>query len=354
MKKQNHVYAVILAGGSGTRFWPLSRESRPKQFLHLTGRGSLLQQTVKRIRSSIPAKQILIVTNQKHQFEVMNQLRGMGILLKNILLEPTGKNTAPAVCWAAQKIHQSDPKAVLAVFPSDHVILNNKKFLLYLNQAIVLAQKEYLVTFGIVPTRPATGFGYLKAKRVKKGGHAFLQVERFCEKPNLLKAQQFLKSGNYYWNSGMFVWKTETLLNEFKQYLPKLEMALRQKTDNRSIKKIWGNLQSVSIDYGILEKSKRVAAVFAPNLGWSDLGSWDSLSEVFPSDTGGNVFCGDHIGLNCANTVVWGHKRVIATIGVKDLIVVDTDDAVLVCHKNQAQKIREVVSLLKERKRKEV
>lgn len=354
MRKNKHLYAVILAGGSGTRFWPLSRENRPKQFLRLASNKSLLQQTVERLRPAIPSGQIYIVTNAKHKQQVIQQLRGQGVSAANILLEPSGKNTAPAICWAAQHIEQRDPQAVVAIFPSDHVILNQTKFLQYLDRAVRIAEKDYLVTFGLVPTRPATGFGYFQTVPVKDGAQDFLKVRKFAEKPTLAKAKAYVRSGNYFWNSGMFVWKAAVILEEFKKYLPDIAVAFEGRTDNKSVHRFWAKLTAISIDYGILEKSKRVAAVAAPGLGWSDLGSWDSLEEVFKPDREGNVFLGDCLNIGCRGTVVRGNGKFIAAIGLDNVIIVDAGDALLVCRKDRAQEIRQVVAFLKEKQRKEV
>ena len=223
MNSKLNLHAVILAGGSGTRFWPASRQSRPKQFLNLIGKGSLLQQTIKRILPKVPAPNIWIVANHAHQKEIKRQVAGLGLRRSQILWEPKGKNTAPAIGWAASRIHALNPQAIMAVLPSDHLIQNAPRFLGALEKAVRLARQDHLVTFGIVPTRPETGYGYLKIKKVGN----ILRVEKFVEKPDSAKAKRFVGGKNYLWNSGMFVWKTETILVAFKRHLPTIYAARR-------------------------------------------------------------------------------------------------------------------------------
>jgi len=368
MKKNSNHHAVILAGGSGTRFWPMSRKANPKQFLNITGNTSLLQETLKRIRSKIPAKNVLIVTNRNYASQIRKQVKAFKIPLNNILYEPEGKNTAPAVCWAAAKIYHANPQAIMAVLPSDHLILKTKKYLNCLSRAFQLASKNYLVTFGIQPTRPETGYGYLKTATAesaegKRRLHRDLRSQRlpfaasvvaeFTEKPNLAKAKQFIRNKNYYWNSGMFIWKTEIILNEFKRHQPKIYKLVGEKYSQKYINRVWKKLPSISIDYGILEKAKNVAAIPALNIGWSDLGSWESLTEVLAKDKKNNIFKGDVININSNSTFIWGQKRCIAAIGLKNLIVIDTPDALLICPKDQSQNVKDIVTFLQKSKRPE-
>ncbi len=355
---KNNLYAVILAGGSGTRFWPLSRRANPKQFLNVTGQGTLLAETLKRIQPLVSGQNIMIVTGALYRKEIARQIIPFGIPKANVLLEPQGKNTAPAILWAATRIHQLNPDAVIAVLPADHLILNPKNFLNVLQQAVKLAQENYLVTLGIVPTRPETGYGYLET--VKQGG--VLKVKRFTEKPSLLKAKQFIKNKNYFcsknknyfWNSGMFIWKTAVILEEFRKYLPEVHQILGKDYRQKSIKKVWASLPSISIDYGILEKAKNVVAVAARDIGWSDLGSWESLMVVLPKDKNGNMIKGDVLERNCKNSLLWGEKRLVAAMGLDNLIVIDTPDALLISRRDLSQDVREIVTLLQRKKRKEV
>jgi mannose-1-phosphate guanylyltransferase len=343
---KNNIYAVILAGGSGTRFWPLSRQNKPKQFLNVTGKNTLLQETARRIRPIISGKNIFIVTNQQYKKEVESQLRSFGIPSSNILLEPSGKNTAPAICWAASRIYEKDKQAVLAVLPSDHLILNEKNFIRVLNSAVRLAQRDFLVTLGIGPTRPETGYGYLKIAP-KKG---ITYVSQFTEKPNSEKAKQFIKNKNYLWNSGMFIWKASVILNAFKKDLPDIYSVLSTKTDQKNINRIWNKIKGISIDYGILEKSKNVVAVPAYDIGWSDLGSWESLLDVLGKDKNGNVSRGNVLHLDCQNSLFFGEEKHVAVVGLKDVIVIDVKDTLLVCSKSQAQRVRDIVEILKSQK----
>ena len=342
MNNNKNLNAVILAGGSGTRFWPMSRRSRPKQFLNISGDGTLLGKTITRILPQIPAQNIWIVTNAAYKKDILSHAKSFGIPTKNILWEPSGKNTAPAILWAATVIHKINPQAVIAVLPSDHVILHPKEFLKVLKEAVSLADKNYLVTLGIKPTRPETGYGYLKTAKSKK--EDVLVVEQFTEKPNLQKAKTFLKNKNYFWSSGMFVWRTSAILHAFQKYLPQAYGPVARQA--RKVEAVWSKLPNISVDYAILEKAPNVAAVAANNIGWSDVGSWESLAEVLPKDPEGNIHQGEIVQLNCQNTMFLGHKRLIAAVGLKDLIVIDTDDALLICPKHASQRVKDIVSVL--------
>ena len=340
---KNNLYAVILAGGSGTRFWPLSRSAMPKQFLPLMGGHSLFEKTLERIKSEVKPDHIYIVGNLNLREPIARQTARFHIPKANVLLEPSGKNTAPAIAWASFLIGQRNPDAVMAVLPSDHLIEHSQAFLKILHQAFHLAVQNYLVTLGIAPTRPETGFGYLKTKRV---GQVFC-VEQFVEKPDRKRAQKYLKAKNFYWNSGMFVWKARVILEELEQHLPAVYHAFYVPS---AVSKVWEKLPSISIDYGVMEKSKRVVCVPARNIGWSDLGSWESLYESSPKNTDGNVFCGNVVALDSKNIFAWGKKRVIAAIGLENLVIVDTDDALLICRKDQSQKVKNIVDILKKKR----
>jgi len=341
MKKKN-LYAVILAGGSGTRFWPKSRQDAPKQFLKITGKKSLFQMTLKRISSKVKGGRLYIVTNERYAPVVRRQAASMRVPPSHILCEPKGKNTAPAICWAAARISQKDSRAVMAVLPSDHLINNTKVFLKVMGSAVRLAQAGHLVTFGISPTRPDTGYGYLKTKKISRGRAQVLRVEKFIEKPSHTKAARFIKNKGYFWNSGMFVWKAETILAAFKKYQPRIHKLLAGNPSDAAV-------PSISIDYGILEKAANVAAVPARNMGWSDLGSWESLTAVLKKDRAGNIVSKNAITLKCRNTSVFGNQRLIAAVGLDDIIIVDTKDALLVCRKDVSQKVRDVVDIVRKR-----
>jgi len=342
------MYAVILAGGSGTRFWPKSRVDNPKQFLDITEGGSLFGRTLQRISPGIQGSRIYVVTNRKYRRIVREQSAFCRIPASHILLEPEGKNTAPAICWAASRIYRKNPNAIMAVLPSDHLIGNSAAFMMALQKAVSLAGRDYLVTFGITPTRPETGYGYLQTQTIKEGGIRVVRVRRFIEKPALNKAKRFVRSKNYFWNSGMFVWKAGVILKAFQKHQPLIFNLIGQNASKTVIETVWAKLPSISVDYGILEKAGNVAAVPAGNLRWSDLGSWESLTEVLEKDRQGNLIQGNVIAAGCHQTAVFGEKRVIATIGLEDLIVVDTPDALLICRREQSQRVRDVVSVLKE------
>lgn len=338
-------YAVILAGGAGTRFWPLSRQKQPKQFLKMVGGKSLLAHTMARIQGTIPSKNIFIITNKNYGNLVRKETGRLGIPARNVLLEPTGKNTAPSIAWAAFVIKQMNPRAVMVVLPSDHLIVNKKGFLKNLAQAVSAAQKRKLVTFGITPTHPETGYGYIKITETFKSNQIF-PVEKFIEKPSLPKAENFLRTKKYLWNSGMFVWRADVILEEFKKRLPRIYYFLKNHHAQSKIKRVWTKLESISIDYGILEKAKNMAVVCCPNLGWSDLGSWQALFDTLPKK-GGNFFKGDVITLDNQKTMILGNKRLVVGIGLKDTIVIDADDCLLICRKDLSQKVKDIVGVLK-------
>ena len=362
MGKNKNLYAVILAGGCGTRFWPVSRRLKPKQFLidllstkqNVKSSTTLLQQTISRILAKVIPANIYVVTGAAYQKEAERQTASFKIPRRNILAEPEGKNTAPAVCWAALRIQRIHPDAVMAVLPSDHLIQKKKAFLRVLDEAVRLADGDHLVTLGIPPTRPETGYGYLKTRPVK--GKNILRVEKFIEKPNLVKAKQFLKSRDYLWNSGMFVWKVSAILREFHKYLPKIPQLLAGATDQSHIKKVWGSMPNISVDYGILEKARNVAAVPADGIGWSDLGSWESLAEILAKDKKGNSVTGNVLTLNCRDSLIQakgsprgGHRRLVAAIGLENMMIIDTPDAVLVCPKHLSQDVKKLAAILKQK-----
>ena len=358
MRPVRNLYAVILAGGSGTRFWPMSRERMPKQFLDVTGKGSLLSQTLRRISPVVRPEKIIIVANKIFKKEINTHVQEFGVPKHNILLEPEAKNTAPAICLAASFIHKHAPDGIMAVFPSDHMILNKKEFLSVLMKAVRLAKKGHIVTLGIQPHRPDTGYGYLKTIIGKLDGEDVLLVEKFTEKPDIRRARRFLKANGtgsrYYWNSGMFIWKSSVILKEFSRHLPEVLSAFSGKLTSAYIKKAYHNLPKVSIDKGILEKADDVVAVPAENIGWSDLGTWESMSEVMQKDKYNNIFSGNSVSVGCRSTMVIGGSRLVATVGLKDMIIIDTPDALLVCSKDSSQDVKDIVSLLKKEGRSEI
>jgi mannose-1-phosphate guanylyltransferase len=353
-----HYYAVIMAGGGGTRLWPLSRRARPKQMLRLIDRRSLFQMAVDRLKGIFTSERILVVTVEDQAPELQEQCPD--IPLKNYLLEPVPRGTASVVGLAAIALQTRDPQAVMAVLTSDHYIGNEQYFRELLTAAHEVAQDGYLVTLGIAPTYAATGYGYIQ--RGKPAG-AYQDVEayhvlRFKEKPDEFQAQLMLAKGDHTWNSGMFVWRVDRIMEEFAKQMPTLSETLIKigkawGTDKQQqvVKKFWPDLEIQTIDYGIMEGARQVVVIPVSNLRWSDVGSWDSLFDVLPVDANGNIVIGgQHFGLDTKESLVYVNQehRLIVTIGVKDLVVVDTGDVLLVCRKDQAQKVRHVVNILKE------
>lgn len=356
---KSHTYGVILAGGSGTRFWPLSRERFPKQLLQIMGEGTLLEQTFERLIHALPPHHITMVTNEVQAEAIKLQLvKWKEELEGNVLVEPEGRNTAPAIALAALQLLSRDPEAVMVVVPADHVVQSTRKFTQAVKFAIDLAQKEYLVTFGVRPTRPETGYGYIQPrKRAHVGSKGKLEgyrVERFVEKPDLSTAKRYVRSGNYFWNAGIFVWKASAILRELAAHQPRFDKVLnglRRKmgTDAFShyLRTVYSKLPSLSIDHAVMEHSEK-SVVVPVDFGWSDVGSWGSLEEVARQDKAGNVKNGNIFDMGSEQSVLFADRRVVATIGLKDMVVVDTPDATLVCPKDRAQDVKGMVNILKE------
>ena len=343
-------YAVILAGGVGSRFWPFSRELEPKQFMKIIGENSLLQSTIERVKGVVEPKNVYIVTNNIYFYEVKSQLAKYKIPDKNIILEPEGKNTAPAVGLCAKLISRFDKDAVLLVLPSDHYIKNLGNFKSTLKRAVACAKENFLVTIGIKPTLSSTGYGYIKVNGKKNG---YLTVERFLEKPDLNKAKNYFKDKLFYWNSGMFIWRASVFLAEVKKYLPKLHANLQMINSINDISKVWPRIEAISIDYGIMEHSKRIVLI-PSNFYWTDLGSWEALAEVFPKDKKGNISSVNVLHHNSQGVCVFNRgNRLISTIGLKDLVIADTADALLVCDRSKTQDVKKLVEKLKLLNRKE-
>ncbi len=343
-------YAVILAGGSGSRLWPLSRRDLPKQFLALDGDASLLQNTINRLSPEIGARNVLIVTQEAHaKGEAYHAL-----LPYQTLFEPTGRNTAPAIALAAAYLMADGEDPIMVVLPSDHVIKDEVRFREHLNNAIKAANSGKLVTFGIQPTRPDTGFGYINAH--EDSNSEVYAVEHFTEKPDHATAERFLKDGNYYWNSGMFVWRASVILAEIQQHLPAVYQVIQNiiaenragGTFQQAVEKHFAAMPSISIDYGVLEKSSRVSLIPC-DIGWNDVGSWQAVHEISAHDENGNALQGNVIAVDCKNSLIRAEKRLVAAIGVEDLCVIETADAVLISKSDQTQRVREVVEVLQHR-----
>jgi mannose-1-phosphate guanylyltransferase/mannose-6-phosphate isomerase len=358
----NDVYAVILAGGSGTRFWPLSRETCPKQMLQIVGEDTLLRQAVKRINGLVPPENIWLVTTEDMALDIRFHLESFGELAKRFkfIKEPIGRNTAPAIGLAAVYLNHLFPQSVMVVMPSDHAISDREKFLDDLELAIQGAREDYLVTFGIKPRRPETGYGYIKAEDTSNIGRKGLRkVECFVEKPDLETAKKYLSNGSYYWNSGIFIWKTSKILSEIKKYLPDLykglkgiESLLFEPNQPSQLNELYSHLEPISIDYGIMERSQDVLVVPA-TFQWSDLGSWSALDEIIEKDEAGNIIKGNAIDIGSQNSTIYADKRIVATIGLKDMVVVDTPDATLITPKEKVQEVRKIVEALKQNGREE-
>ena len=353
-----HLFAVILAGGSGTRFWPLSRHLYPKQLLRIMGGETLIQQTMRRVTACVDPTRVVISTNALQADSIRFQLNEWKDALQgNFLLEPEGRNTAPAIAWAAHRLIKADPDAIMVVLPADHVIKEQDRFQAAVALAAGMAAEGHLVTFGIKPNRPETGYGYIQPKgRVRLAGKGKLvghPVARFVEKPDAQTAARYVKSGSYVWNSGMFVWRASVILEEIERHQPALArgvaglMSLVDAGGGASdFGEAYKRLPSISIDNGVMEPSSR-AAVIPVAFGWSDVGNWSSLEEVAPRDRFKNVTSGKVVDLDSHNSVLYADQRVVATIGLSDMIVVDTADATLVCPKSRAQDVKKVVEILK-------
>ena len=348
------IHPVILCGGSGTRLWPLSRSAYPKQFLALAGEHSLLQDTLRRLEGLGATAAPVVVCNEEHRFLVAEQLRALGVRPEALLLEPVGRNTAPALAAAALVLARQDPKALMLVLPSDHVIRDVASFHRAVRLAAQAAAGGRLATFGIIPDRPETGYGYIARGATVPRLESTFAIERFVEKPDAPTARRMLDSGTYYWNSGMFLMEAGTLLEELRQHAPavveSVEAALSAARDDMDFTRLereaFEACPSISIDYAVMEKTRR-GAVVPVNMGWSDVGSWDALWAVRDKTPEGNVLDGDVVAHESRNSLVRAEHRLVALVGVEDLVVVETADAVLVAHRSSAQAVKTVVDGLK-------
>ena len=355
-----HTYAVIMAGGGGTRLWPISRKKHPKHVLPLLGERTLFQSTLDRLDGFVPAERILVVTTADQAEELGKQAPQLS--QANFLIEPQPRGTASVVGLAATVLLKRDPEAAMLVLTSDHYIRNNDLFHLVMRVAVQVARKNYLVTLGITPTFPATGYGYIHrdAALPEKFDYPVYRVLHFTEKPDETKARAMIAGGDYSWNSGMFIWRADRILDEFSRQMPDLKATLDRigaawGTSEQSsvLGSEWPRLKPETIDYGIMEHAANVAVLPAGGLEWSDVGSWDSLFDVLLPDELGNVVVNsDHMALETHGTLVYStDKKLVVTIGVDDLIVIDSDDALLVCRRDKAQQVRQVIDNLKKTQR---
>ena len=349
-------YAIVLAGGSGTRLWPVSRSSKPKQLLCLNGAESLLQQTVRRALPMVDAAHVVTVTSAEYRFEVAGQLLALdAALAAGVLAEPMGRNTLPAIAWAVARIARETPDALIGVFSSDHAVADNEAFLRAWQSAEAAAKEGYVALFGMQPTEAATGYGYIQGGKPLAGVNSgplsdVHQAARFVEKPDLATAQRYLSEGGYYWNGGMFVFRADRFLEMVKQHQPPIfsaAQALAEKNEALAAAEVYASMPDLSIDYGLLELADKVAVV-PVDMGWSDLGSWEAIYQQRGKDTQGNMLEGDVLALDSQDNLLWSEHGLVATLGVANLAVVQTRDATLVCPRERVQDLKQLVAAVKE------
>jgi mannose-1-phosphate guanylyltransferase len=352
--------AVVMAGGSGTRLWPLSRQKYPKQALKLVGDRTMFQYAVERITPLFSWERILVVTRAEHAPILMEQTPDLPA--DNFILEPEGRGTAPAIGLAAIHLQQRDPEATMAILTADHYITETGRFCQALRAAEEISSDGSLVTLGIRPSSASTGFGYIQqgSSLGEKNGFKFYAVQRFTEKPDPKSADLMVKSGNYSWNSGMFIWRVERILEEFERQMPdfyarllNVKCALTTPDYASELNRIWPGIAKQTIDYGVMEAAHQVI-VIPVEIGWADIGSWGSLLELLPADEEKNVLIGNHLEIDTKGTLVFGSKRLVATMGINDLIIVDTEDAVMVCSREREQDVKAIVDRLKDRRQLEL
>jgi mannose-1-phosphate guanylyltransferase len=347
--------AVIMAGGGGTRFWPISRMSYPKQLVSLTSSEPMINETIHHFEKVVPVNDTFIVTNQEQAALMKDMLPGSFDKTK-ILIEPVGKNTAPCILYAAMRIHKMYGDTLMSVLPADHHISDVTEYERILSLAYATAEEtNKIVTIGLWPTEPATGYGYIRFGEREGDRKEVFQLERFVEKPDKARAQEYIQSRRYLWNSGMFIWRTSVILDAFRAFLPdmyqifaSIEDDLNTENEQNAINTIYPTLESISVDYGIMEKTKDVCVIPA-EFGWNDVGSWDKLAEVFRHTEEENVIRGPHVGIDTDNCIIFSKsgKRMITTVGVSNLVIVDTDDAIMVINRDNCQDVKKLVEELR-------
>ncbi len=355
----NHHYGLILAGGRGTRFWPRSRRNNAKQILDFLGEGSLIQQTVERLSPVIPPERIWVLTNDYLRDRIVRQLPQ--VPKRQILAEPVQRNTAPAIGLAAHILHSVDPQAVMGVFPSDHWIAKPKRYLRLLRAAMKTAEKGQIAVLGIQPRWAETGYGYVEfPKGTAAGGLSPSPVLRFREKPDQKTAEQFLRAGRFCWNAGMFFWRASVFLEALRRHLPRTASILAalpafgSRQFAARLAEAFPHCENVSVDYAVLEKSDDIVGFSSDDFGWNDVGSWDAVYELTKRDEAGNAASSDAISVDSTGNFIDARGKVVALLGVKDLIVIDTPDALLIADRHRAQQVGEVVKQLEARKREDL
>jgi len=348
----NDIHIAILAGGSGTRLWPRSRKEKPKQLLKLVGKLSMLRQTVERVLPLVPPERIYVLAGPDHASSIAAQLPELP--QENIFVEPSPRGTAPCLGLAAMKLRQENVGgSIMISLHADHTIARESRFRTALRAAAATARKGHLVTVGIIPSHPETGFGYIERgpRLFEEQGIDVYRVARFREKPPLEQAREFVASGRFYWNAGYFAWTLDNVLEEFQRLLPEMYArldAMTGKTDAANMESIWEQIYPTTIDVGIMEHARKVAVVPC-DMGWSDVGSWAALYEILEKNSKNNVLLGakKHIGLDTTNSLIYSENRLVTTIGLQDIIIIDTPDALLVLPKSRAQDVSTLVEVLR-------
>jgi mannose-1-phosphate guanylyltransferase len=351
---QQSIYGFIMAGGVGSRLWPRSRKRTPKQFLDLTSTETMLQDAYRRLLPIIHPERILVGVGTEYVSAVRSQLPDLSP--ENIVVEPSGRGTAPAIGLGALAIHRRDPEGIMAVVTADHHIGDASRFRRTLLAAAHVAGAGHLVTLGIAPSFPSTGYGYIRRGELLQTLDDFdiYRAIRFTEKPDAVMAQAFLDSGLYSWNSGMFIWQVSAIRREFERQMPRfyeqlgqIERALGTPDERAVLDRVWTDVEKQTIDYGIMEHARDVA-VICVDVGWNDIGSWKTLMELLEANQDDNVLAGEHITLDTSRTLIYSPKKLVATIGLQGLIIVETDDALLICSQDRCQDVRKIVDMLRD------